>query len=98
MGHLIGLHSFSHPTQMSKLTYFEQFKEYQRNYYDLKGIVGDIISMSHPCGNYNDDTLTILEELRIRIGFRSNLDKRQIESKFEVPRENHANIFRKMNK
>ena len=97
-GHLVGLHSFNHPTQMSKLNYYEQFEEYQKNYQHLKGIVGDIVSMSHPCGNYNDDTLKILDEMGIQIGFRSNVNIVQIKSKFEVPRENHINVFKKINK
>ena len=84
-GHLIGLHSFSHPTQMSELNYHEQFEEYEKNYQHLKGIVGDVVSMSHPCGNYNDDTLKILDEMGIQIGFRSNVNIKEIKSKLEVP-------------
>ena len=30
-GHVIGLHSYSHPTQMSKLPADQQLNEYQQN-------------------------------------------------------------------
>ena len=83
---------------MSKLNYHEQFEEYQKNYQHLKGIVGDVVSMSHPCGNCNEDTLKILDKIGIKIGFRSNVNNTEIKSKFEVPRENHANVLRRMSK
>ena len=31
-GHVIGLHSYSHPYKISKLSYNEQLKEYKKNY------------------------------------------------------------------
>ena len=55
--------------------------------------------MSHPLGNYNDDTLKILKKLGINIGFRSSLSPSYIKSALEIPREDHANIINKnMNK
>ena len=50
--------------------------------------------MSHPCGNYNDDTLKILKELDIKVGFRDSLIPSFIESPLEIPREDHANIVK----
>ena len=49
-GHLIGLHSYSHPTQISQLTIAEQQGQYRRNMEDLEGLlgIGSICSMSHP--------------------------------------------------
>ncbi len=95
-GHLVGLHSFNHPTQMSKLSYQEQFDQYYKNLQHLNSIVGDVISMSHPCGDYNDDTLQILDELGMKIGFRSSLSVPEIKGKFEIPRDDHANVYREM--
>jgi len=95
-GHLVGLHSYSHPTQMSKLSYQEQYKQYKKNLEHLNTVVGEVVCMSHPCGDYNDDTLKILEELGIRIGFRSSLSETTIKSKFEIPRDDHANIYKAM--
>ncbi len=48
--------------------------------------------MSHPSGNYNDDTLKILKKLGIKCGFRSSLVPPYIKSSLEIPREDHANI------
>ena len=57
-GHNIGLHSSSHPTNIDKLGYANQLKEYDMNYDFIKNKLGIIPnSMSHPCGKYNDSTL-----------------------------------------
>ena len=52
--------------------------------------------MSHPYGDYNGDTLKILEQLGIRIGFRSSLSETKIKGKYEIPRADHANIYKAM--
>ena len=95
-GHLVGLHSYNHPTQMSRLSFDEQYYQYTENFAHLRSIVGDVVSMSHPCGDYNEDTLKILESLGLKIGFRSSLSGGKTEHKFEVPRDDHANILREM--
>ena len=98
-GHIIGLHSHTHPTKMSKLTRAQQLFEYQKNYEQLTQLIGKPIkAMSHPCGDYNENTLNILSELKITIGFRSNMSVQSIQSRFEIPREDHANILKRMNK
>ena len=97
-GHLIGLHSYSHPTQMSKLSKSEQELEYQKNYEHLTQLIGKPIkAMSHPCGDYNENTLSILSEIGIEIGFRSSMSVKDIRSPLEIPREDHANVFKEMN-
>jgi peptidoglycan/xylan/chitin deacetylase (PgdA/CDA1 family) len=97
LGHVVGLHSHSHPTTIHKLKREDQRLEYETNYKCLKSILGaSPIAMSHPCGNYNDDTLDILTELGIRVGFRSNNSIKEIRSNLEIPREDHSNIFRAM--
>tara|TARA_Y100000589_G_scaffold329009_1_gene374489 strand:- start:25208 stop:26131 length:924 start_codon:yes stop_codon:yes gene_type:complete len=95
-GNIIGLHSHSHPTKISSLSYANQFKQYNLNMSYLKKILGhqNIISMSHPCGDYNLDTLKILKDLGIKIGFRSNMSIKKVRSSLEIPREDHANIMR----
>ena len=96
-GHTIGLHSYSHPTQISKLTRLEQEIEYHKNYNHLSKITGTSIKvMSHPCGDYNQDTLDILNSMGIVMGFRSNMSITDINSSLEIPREDHANIFKEM--
>ena len=97
-GHLVGLHSYSHPTQMGKLSRIEQEFEYRKNYNHLKELIGKpITTMSHPCGNYNEDTLEILSELNIKIGFRSSLFPSNIQSSLEIPRDDQTNILKIMN-
>lgn len=95
-GHTIGLHSYSHPTQMSKLNSLEQLREYQLNFNHLSELLknSEIISMSHPCGDYNLHTLNILKGMGIKIGFRSNMSIKEIRSPLEIPREDHSNIFK----
>ena len=97
---MIGLHSFSHPTQISKLSHQEQEVEYSRNLQHIEGVLGRgaVTSMAHPCGDYNEDTLSILKDMGIRIGFRSNFGVKEIKTSLEIPRDDHANIFRQMRK
>ena len=96
-GHMIGLHSYSHPTQMSKLSRAEQELEYKYNYDHLAGLIGKPIRvMSHPCGDYNETTLEILRSMKIDIGFRSSMSVKEIPSPLEIPREDHANVFKEM--
>ena len=95
-GHVVGLHSFNHPTQMSKLSFEEQYIQYKKNFEHLTSVVGSVVSMSHPCGDYNEYTLEILHDLGIRIGFRSSLSETKIKGKFEIPRDDHANVYKAM--
>lgn len=101
-GHQMGLHSYSHPTRLGDLSYEEQLEEYQKNYDHLKTVCNQRpTAMSHPCNSYNEDTLTILKELGVRLGFRSNQFPK-IEGSvlnpnaLEMAREDHANIMREI--
>lgn len=97
-GHAIGLHSYTHPTTLHLLNKADQAREYQNNYLHLRDVLNqDPIAMSHPCGNYNSDTLEILDSKGIQIGFRSNNSIREIRSHLEVPRDDHANVLKRMN-
>lgn len=92
-GHLIGLHSYSHPTALADLSYQEQFNEYQKNYLHLKQVLGkNPVAMSHPCNSYNEDTLKILNNLGIRCGFLSNMVYKGV-SNLEISREDHSNLM-----
>ena len=83
---------------MSKLSAAQQLAEYQQNFTHLSKVLNtsEIISMSHPCGDYNLETLSILEGMGIQIGFRCNMDVKEIKSPLEIPREDHANVFKEM--
>ncbi len=96
-GHALGLHSDTHPTQIQLLPKEEQEREYMKNYEFLKNIVGfGATMMAHPCGRYSEITLQILNSLEVSLGFCSNLRMPYAKSLLEIPREDHANILKKM--
>ncbi len=72
LGHLVGLHSHSHPTLLENLNYDEQKNEYEKCLSSISNILdkpkNEIKYMSHPCGSYNNDTLEILKELGVELG------------------------------
>jgi peptidoglycan/xylan/chitin deacetylase (PgdA/CDA1 family) len=93
-GHIIGLHSHTHPTLMAGLSADDQRKEFIDNLSHLNNVLGGpILSMSHPNNSYSQDTLDILADIGIRIGFRANMTS-DSESLLELPRHNHALIHR----
>ena len=60
--------------------------------------------MAHPCGNYNKDTLNILEHMKIKIGFSNqmlNRKKQKLETLFKrrlvIPRNDHSLILKLIN-
>lgn len=94
--HIIGLHSHTHPTVLSKLSVVEQYREYKENFNLLHSVLGEKPkTVSHPCNSYNNQTLSILRDLNIDLGFRANMEN-HLFSKFEFPRENHSNIIRRI--
>ena len=108
LGHLIGLHSHTHPTLLEKLSFEEQSIEYNKNITILSKILGcnknEIKFMSHPCGSYNQDTLQILKNLGIELGFKpimtieSEKNMKKINnSLLEIARQDHAVIIKMMN-
>ncbi len=96
MGHIIGLHSHSHPMLMEQLSFNKQKREYQTNFKILYDITGKKPNtMSHPCNSYSRTTLSILKDLGITVGFRANM-KLKNPSGLEFAREDHMNIIRQM--
>ncbi|VFR56320.1 hypothetical protein BRI6_0337 [plant metagenome] len=96
-GHIVGLHSYSHPTTLHMCDRQTQQREYDKNFEHLRAMLGVApIAMSHPCGNYNGETLDILRRFGIKIGFRSNNSVTHISSNLEVPRDDHANVYKAM--
>lgn len=94
-GHSIGLHSHTHPTQIHLLDESIQRHEYEQNYKFIQETIGiRPDSMSHPCGNYDSSTLSILNHLGISIGFRSSMTPSVAMSNLEIPREDHANVMK----
>ncbi len=98
-GHEIGLHSHTHPTRIDLMNKKKQIQEYKVNYIVLKKLTKkNIDSMSHPCGRYNQNTIKVLRNLNIEIGFRSNNHIKKIKSCFEIPRIDHTEILNKLKK
>ena len=108
LGHLIGLHSHNHPTLLEKLTHDEQKSEYENCLSSVSEILdkpkNEIKCMSHPCGSYNADTLKILKELGIELGFKQIMTiepekgmKKVNNSFLEIARQDHADIFKRIN-
>jgi len=108
LGHSVGIHSHNHPTLLEKLNYDEQKYEYEKCQSIISKILNkpkkDINSMSHPCGSYNKDTLEILKELNIEIGFKQIMTlepekgmKNVNNSNLEIARQNHSEIWKKIN-
>ena len=109
LGHLIGLHSHTHPTLLENLSYDEQLNQYQKNISILSEILKinktDIKYMSHPNGSYNKDTIKILTDLGIELGFKQIMTiepekgMTKINNSFlEIARQDHAEIIKMMNK
>ena len=108
LGHIIGLHSHNHPTLLEKLNYDEQKNEYKKCLSSLSNILdksqNEIKSMSHPCGSYNKETLNVLKELGIELGFKHLMTiepekdmKKVNNSSLEIARQDHAYIYKRMN-
>ncbi len=94
--HFVGLHTHTHPTTTGLLSWQDQKTEYQTNFDRLKEITGQPPqTMSHPCNSYNDDTLAILSELKISLGFRANMAQTTY-SQLEHPRQDHANLMKEL--
>ncbi|WP_413287818.1 polysaccharide deacetylase family protein [Bdellovibrio sp. HCB337] len=95
-GHFIGLHSHSHPTTMGLLPLEQQRAEYTTNNKYLRDHLHlPVVCMSHPCNSYNAGTLELLKDLNISMGFRANMQS-GFESRLEIPREDHINVFKMM--
>lgn len=96
-GHIVGLHSFTHPTRLVNMSADTQRAEYSANQHHLESLLGTPSTvMSHPCNSYGFETLEILREVGVRFGFRSNMEKIENRSGLEFPRENHSNIKKAM--
>lgn len=96
-GHVVGLHSYNHPTNIGNLDYDQQYQEYALNSKHLCRLVNTRpYVMAHPCGRYSAYTLKILTDMGITMGFRSDMLDVIDRSNLEIPRRNHAEILAKI--
>jgi peptidoglycan/xylan/chitin deacetylase (PgdA/CDA1 family) len=95
--HAIGLHSYSHPTRLADMPPEAQRAEYRRNREHIARVTGRApITMSHPCGSYTPETLEILKEMGVPVGFRANMAQADY-SLLELPRIDHAILLKQPN-
>jgi len=95
-GHIIGLHSHTHPTALSKLSKEQQSKEYDTNHKVLSSIINtEINTMAHPNGSYSKETLELLSSQNIKVGFRSDFQE-GFGSVLEHPRIDHTYFIKKL--
>lgn len=105
MGHLIGLHSHNHPYRIANLTIKKQKLEYLKNIREISKISNFkntlYKSIAHPSGSYDKRIFNFLRKKEIKIGFRHimNADGGKVNlSKYEVARQDHANIIKMIKK
>jgi len=90
--HIIGLHSYSHPTDLASMSYGDQLQEYQANARHIAEITGyRPEAVAHPVNSYGPGTLKILASMGVKIGFRSNMWKTDF-GRLEHPRVDCANL------
>ena len=98
-GHVIGLHSHTHPTRLERLSEDDQRYEYKANHSHLTSLLGEPpLAMSHPCNSYNQATLEVLDSIGIKLGFRANMQMTGSFGALEFPREDHANLINRETK
>ena len=91
-GHEIGLHSFSHNTNLANESYKNQMYEYKKNLKDLKKIINKKnIFCAYPSNSFDKKTIKVLKKLNIKFAFRSD-HKFKVISNFEIKRIDHTLI------
>ncbi|MBI5211321.1 MAG: polysaccharide deacetylase family protein [Elusimicrobia bacterium] len=96
-GHVIGLHSHSHPMRLAELSPERQESEYRVNIEHLRRVLAEApTTVSHPCNSYNGETLRILAGLGIRLGFRADMEEVASRGDLEQPRIDPADILAMM--
>lgn len=88
-GHVIGLHSHTHPTRITDLPLDQQQEEFDTNLAWIKSNVGiRPFCVSYPCGAYDDRLIDALLDRGVRIGFQSRMGHAR--SLMEMPRLDHT--------
>lgn len=88
-GHVIGLHSATHPRVMGAMKPHEQYDEWMENLAYLRKYQEVIELAAYPMGRYNDVTKLILERMGITMAFTNSTKTRGV---FEQPRTDIKNL------
>ena len=95
-GHILGLHSHTHPTSMTDLNWERQQWEYDTCHNHLSEIMGsDPFCVAYPCGSYDQRSVEFLSGMEIKLGFGTHMEPST--SVMETPRLNHAIALQQMN-
>lgn len=95
MGHMIGLHSHTHPTSLQNMNFEAKMQEYIQNIDVLKSIANIVPSVAaYPCGNCDDDTRKIMELLGINAAFLARPSHSQ--DQYALSRINHTEFLKEM--
>ena len=90
-GHVVGLHSHTHPTDMDALPLTEQEAEYHQNLLILTDLLGARpLAMAHPSDRYSDETLSLLTRMGLRVGFAAKPN--QSGHPLTLPRVDHTGL------
>ena len=98
-GHMIGLHSHNHSSNILSLNLKNQILEFKKNKKLLSKCLKKKIKVaSYPFGNFNKNTIKALKQNNIEFAFKKNLVLSKIRnySNFQIPRENHITILKKI--
>lgn len=92
-GHLIGLHSHTHPTSFDNMSFQNIYDEFKINYDMLKSVLtGNPIAVAYPCGNYDSQIEGIMSQIGITVGFKATpgIEKGLL----DLPRINHTEVLK----
>lgn len=73
-GHIIGLHTHTHHTNLTSLSYEMQKKEWVKNKEIIENMTNkEVVTASYPCGVFNEETIRIMKENKIILAFADNM-------------------------
>lgn len=94
-GHVIGLHSHTHPTSLLDLDRDARAWEFDTNANMLeKGLGTTADCVAYPCGAYDNALISMLSERGVRVGFQSRMGPS--DGAMTVPRLDHAIALQEM--
>lgn len=96
-GHLLGLHSHSHPFKMKNYPFADQLQEFRTNKLILESIIKKpVTTVSHPCGSYSKETISILKDLDVVLGFKDTTGYNSLtDIYYEQPRLDHYHLIKR---
>jgi len=93
-GHMVGLHTHTHPTNLTRLPYDGQLENYRKNKEILEEIIGEQISIaSYPCGRFDQNTHRVMRALGVSVAFGSSMNVP--DGNLTVPRQDPAVIMQR---